>query len=103
MKKEIRYKDYRIGQDVYTVKQTYEPHGGINSNPSVYVEIMEWHLPPRNFWQRITEFWKYNLNCWTWDPMLTEASLEAYCIDKCNLETMRRIKAERGAKEWEAL
>lgn len=103
MKKEIKYRDYRIGKDVYTVKFTYLRNGGINSGPAVYVEIMTWHLPPHNFWQRITEFWKYNLNCGTWDPALTEASLEAYCIDKCNIETVRRIDIERGDKNWESI
>ena len=103
MKKEIKYRDYRICEDVYTVKLTYMHNGGINGGSAVYVEIMTWHLPPRNFWQRISEFWKYNLNTGTWDPMLTEASLDAYIVDKCNFETVRRIKVQRGDKDWESI
>lgn len=103
MKNEVRYKDYRIGRDVYTVKLMYQPQGGFCYNPVVRVEVMKWHLPPRNLWERITEWWKYYLSGGTWDPSLTEASLDAYCIDKCNYETWQRITVERGDKEWEAL
>lgn len=102
MKNEVKYKDYRIGRDVYTVKLIYLPQGGL-FGPEVRVEVMKWHLPPRNLWERITEWWKYYLSGWEWIPSLTEASLDAYCIDKCNYETWRRITAERGDKEWEAL
>lgn len=97
MKKEIRYKDYRIGRDVYTIKLTRLSHG------VVYVQVMKWHLPPRNLWERITEWWKYIICEGVWDPTLMEASLDAYCIDKCNLETVKRIAIKRGDKEWEAL
>lgn len=102
MKNEVKYKDYRIGRDVYTVKLTYLPQGGC-FGPEVRVEVMKWHQPPRNLWERITEWWKYYLSGWEWIPSLTEASLDAYCIDKCNYETWQRITAERGDKEWEAL
>ena len=102
-KHEIRYEDYRIGRDVYTVKLTHLPHGGFFYNPVVRVQVMKWHLRPRNLWERITEWWKYSISDWEWDPTLTESSLDAYCIDKCNLETVKRIAIERGDKEWEAL
>ena len=102
MKNEVKYKDYRIGRDVYTVKLTYFPQGGL-FGPEVNVEVMKWHLPPRNLWERITEWWKYSLSGWVWNPTLTESSLDAYCIDKCNYETAKRIAIERGDKEWEAL
>lgn len=98
--KEIRYENYRIGRDVYTVKLTHLPKGGIDYNPAVRVQVMEWHLPPRNLWERITEWWRYNIDDCLWDPLLTEASLDTYCIDKCNLETVRRIKIARGDTEW---
>jgi hypothetical protein len=100
MRKEIHYEDYRIGHDVYTVKLTRLPKGGINYNPAVRVQVMEWHLPPRNLWERITEWWKYSISEYVWDPLLTEASLNAYCIDKCNAETLKRIAIEKGETEW---
>jgi hypothetical protein len=101
-KREVKYKDYRIGRDVYTVKLTHLPQGGFFYNPVVRVQIMKWHLPPRNLWERVTEWWKYNIDTHVWDPTLTEVSLNAYCIDECNLATANRIAVERGDKEWEA-
>ena len=102
MKKEVRYEDYRIGHDVYTVKLTYLPQGGFFYNPVVRVQVMKWHLPPRNLRERITEWWKYNISDWEWDPTLTEASLDAYCTDKCLLETAKHIAIARCDKEWKA-
>lgn len=102
MRNKVRYKDYRIGDDVYTVKLTLR-RGGFVYNPAVRVQIMEWHQPPRNLWERIIEWWKYIISEYNWDPVLDGASLDNYCIDKCNLETMKRIAIERGSKEWEAL
>ncbi len=100
MKKEVRYEDYRIGRDVYTVKLTHLPNGGISYNPAVRVQVMEWHLPPRNLWERISEWWNYDINDYLWDPLLTEASLDVYCINKCELETIKRINIKRGETEW---
>lgn len=102
MKNEVRYENYRIGRDVYTVKLTHLPQGGFHYNPVVYVQVMKWHLPPRNLWERITEWWKYILREGVWDPTWTELSLDAYCIAQCNLETEKRIAIERSNKEWEA-
>jgi len=100
MKKEVRYETYRIERDVYTVKLTHLPYGGISYNPIVRVQVMEWHLPPRNLWERITEWWKYNISDSEWDPLLTDSSLDAYCISKCCAETVRRMRIKRGDEEW---
>ncbi len=100
MRKEIRYENYRIGYDVYTVKLTHLPNGGFNYNPVVRVQVMEWHLPPRNLWERISEWWKYDINDYLWDPLLTDASLDDYCMNKCKSETAKRIAIKRGKTEW---
>lgn len=100
MKKEVRYEDYRIGRDVYTVKLTHLPKGGFHYTPVVCVQVMEWHLPPRNLWERISEWWKYDIDDYLWDPLLTDASLDAYCISKCSFETDKRIAIKRGETEW---
>lgn len=98
--KNIKYKDYRIGKHVFTVKLTHLPHGGVCSNDSVKVEIMEWHTPPRNFWERITESWKYYLNSWVWDPYVTGASLDYFCISYCDYEASKKADSEKFQKEW---
>lgn len=101
-RREVKYKDYRIGRDVYTVKLTHLPQGGFFYNPVVRVQVMKWHLPPRSLWERITERWKYNIDTHVWDPTLTETSLDTYCIDECILATANRAAVERGDKEWKA-
>lgn len=103
MKNVIKYKDYRIGQDLFTVKLTLLKGGSLSGGDAVNVEVMEWHLPPRNFWERISEFWKYSLGSWTWDPFMTNTSLDAYCVSKCEFETLKRSDAERSKKEWAAI
>lgn len=99
MKKKIRYEDYRIGRDVYTVKLILLPRGGFHYTPVVRVQVMELHSTPRNLWERITERRKYDISDWEWDPTLTEFSLDAYCVDKCNLETEKRIAIEKGNEQ----
>jgi len=96
-KREVRYENYRIGRDVYTVKLTHLPQG------VVYVQVMKWHLPPRTFWERISEWWKYTIEEHVWDPLLTDASLDEYCIAQCEKESDRRIRIQRGFDEWNAL
>ena len=100
MKSKVRYKDFRIGSDAYTVKLRYLPRGGFYYNPVVRVQVMKWHLWPHNLRERITEWWKYDIADYEWDPTLTETSLEDYCIDKCHHETAKRIAIKRCSKEW---
>lgn len=100
MKKEVRYIDYHFGDDIYTVKLTYLPSGGFHYTPAVRVQVMVQHLPPRNFWERISEWWKYDINDYLWDPQLTDISLNDYCINKCNFDRSRRIAIQRCKAEW---
>lgn len=102
-KNEIKYKDIRVGRDVYTVKMEFLPHGGIFNGTAVAVDIMTWHLLPRNFWERLAEFWRFSLSSWTWDPQISEVSLEAFIIDKCTYQTDKRLRQERGVREWEVM
>ena len=103
MKTEIKYRDFRVGREIYTVKMKYLPNGSIFNGAAVVVKVMKWHTPPRNLWEKLTEFWRYELSSWTWDPQLCESSLEAYVIDKCALEADKRLCQDRGAKEWEVM
>lgn len=103
MKSIIKYRDYRIDKNLYTVKLTLLKGGSLSGGDAVEVEVMEWHLPPRNFWQRLSEFWKYSLSCSTWDPYITETSLDAYCVDKCKIEVLKLLDATKGTEEWMAI
>lgn len=102
-KNEIKYKDIRVGRDVYTVKLRLMRCGGIYNGTAVSVDVMTWHLPPRNFWERLAEWWRYSLNTWTWDPQISEASLEAFVTDVCNYETVKKLRHDTGEEEWAAM
>ena len=102
-KKEIKYKDIRVGHYVYTVKMKLLPQGSVFNGTAVEVDVMAWHLPPRNFWERLAEFWRFSLSSWTWDPQISEASLEAFVIDKCAYETNKLLCQDRGVREWEVM
>jgi hypothetical protein len=99
-KREVKYKDYQVWNEIYTVKQTYLPTGGIECNPAVRVEVMEQHPIPRNLWERITEWFKYNISTYVWDPLLTDASLDFYCMGKCVAEATERIAIKKTETEW---
>lgn len=101
--KKIHYKDYRIGKYVFTVKFIFALNGGggIRNGSAIIVHVMNWHQPPRNLWGRISEIWKYSLDCSTWDPMLTNMTLEDYTIYRCNHEAEWQMNVERCNKEWE--
>lgn len=103
MRAEIKYKDYRVGREIYTVKMKYMPNGSIFNGTAVSVQVMKWHTQPRTIWEKLTEFWRYELSSWTWDPQISESSLEAYVIDKCAFEADKRLRQGRGAKEWEVM
>lgn len=100
MKKIIKYKNYRNDKYIFTIKLTYLPKGGIDENPAVKVQVMQHHQPPRTFWERVTEWWKYNINDFMWDTLLNDMSLDDYYISCCNAETARRIAIEKTEKEF---
>lgn len=100
MKKEIKYRDYRIGKEVYTVKLVFQPNGSIFNGPAVDVHVMAWHLPPRNLWERLIEWWRYGISDSTWEPQISAASLDAYIIDKCAYENNKHLCQDRSLREW---
>ena len=99
--KEIKYKDYRIGSNLYTVKLTYLPSGGVfHYNPTVKVDIMEWHTQPITFLDKILEHFKFSIESYEWDPLLTDLSLTDYCIKKCSQITEINDAIEKANNEW---
>jgi hypothetical protein len=99
-KREIRYKDYQVKDDIYTVKLTYLPSGGIEYNPVVRVQVMEQHSVPCNLWERITEWWKYNIKTYVWDPLLIDVPLDSYCCYKCVGAKFKNDLIKKGETEW---
>lgn len=102
--KEIKYKDYRIGSDIFTVKMTYDPDPPYHLCPIVKVNIMKWHMKPTTFFGKLTEGIRFSIETHEYDPMWTRLSLPDYCISKC-LKLVESPKEEKCQTriEWESI
>ena len=96
----IKYKNFRIRTHPYTVKLIYLPKGGISYNPVIKVRIMKPHTKPRNFLEKILEVPKFSINTYTWDPLITDESLDLYCKRKCYIDTKQNEKIYKTIREW---
>ena len=81
--KEIKYKDYRVGSEIFTVKMTYDPDPSWHLCPIVKVDIMKWHTKPTTFFDKLTERLKFSIETYEYDPMWTKLSLSDYIVKKC--------------------
>lgn len=98
--KEVKYREYRIGEELFTVKLTYKPNGGLSYNPIVKVRIMKWHTKPITFLEKLLEIPKFSINCYEWDPLFLDCSLEEYCINKCFNYVDHKNKINKAEIEW---
>ena len=101
--KEIKYKDFRIGNNLYTVKLIYLPKGGISYNPVIKVRIMKIHTKPCNFLEKLLEVPKFSISTSIWDPFVTKESLNLYCRNKCYIDTKQNEKVNRAKNEWDQI
>ena len=102
--KEVKYKDYRIGSEIFTVKMTYDPDPSWHLCPIVKVDIMKWHPKPITFFDKLTEGFKFSIKKYEYDPMWTNLSLSDYCISKCSkiAEGPKEEKCQTRV-EWESI
>lgn len=94
----IIYKDYRIGEYVFTV------HLSRDSDGDVRIEVYDWHLPPHTKRERIKQWWKLkSRDYFYWRPSFTSLNLEEYILER--IETViSRIEEEKYAlEEWERI
>lgn len=98
--KKIKYKDYQIGSNLYTVKLTYLPAGGVlHYNPTVKVDIMELHTKPITFLDKILEHFKFSIETYEWDPLLTDLSLNDYIKKRSKIVGINNA-IKRTNDEW---
>lgn len=101
--KEIKYKDYRIGSEIFTVKMTYDPDPSWHLCPIVKVDIMKWHPKPTTFFDKLTEG-KFSIKKYEYDPMWTNLSLSDYCISKCSkIAASPKVEKCQTRLEWESI
>lgn len=97
---EIKYRECRIGEELFTIKLIYKPTGGLCYNPIVKVRIMKWHTKPVTLLEKLLEVFKFSIDCGEWDPLLIDSSLEEYCKHKCLNYVNRQDTMNRAEIEW---
>ncbi len=92
----VKYKDYRIGNHLFTVRfsRRYDLGG-----PAVDVEVWEQHTPRTGFIHRLIDFFKYN-RYWhgTWLAGDDE-TLEEYAIRLCDF-VVNAMEDEKDAEKF---
>lgn len=95
--KKTKYKEYRIGEHLFLLKLTYLPTGGLSYNSVVKVHVMKHHMIPKTFFQKMFE---QSIECFVWDPLFTEDSLETFCIGKCAKIAHKYDRLNQAEIEW---
>lgn len=89
------YKDYRIGKYIFTVHLLKG-----KNDKDIYIEICDWHLPPRNRKER-RKIKVYDYFFWRYD--LETESIEDFILKEC-LFVIKKIEKEKDFyKQWEKL
>lgn len=95
----IKYKDYRIGKYLFTVRfQRRYDLGG----PAVDVEVFEQHTPRKGFIYRLIDFFKYN-RYWHGTWLAGDEPLENYAIRLCDLVATTMEEVKDAEKFWDDL
>lgn len=98
--KDIKYKDYRIGKYIFTVRFQRRHDLGRHA---IDVEVWEQHTPRTGFIYRLIDFFKYE-HYWrsTW-LVCDDETLEEYTIRLCNF-VVNAMEDEINAKKfWDDL
>lgn len=100
MDKNVKYKDYRIGEHVFTVQFTRRYDLGVGA---VDVVVWEFHTPRSRLLQRLIDFFKYN-SYWhgTWF-VGDEMTLDEYAIHLCDTIVSSWHDEEEAEKFWNEL
>lgn len=94
MKKNIKYKDVRIGKHVFTCRL-------IKQDGYVTIEVQPWHLPPRDLLEAFHQWWK--LETYTsvaWNPDFTEETLEDSIVVACEMVVSDLETVSTFDKQW---
>lgn len=98
--KNVKYKDYRIGKYLFTVRFCLRYDLGV---PCVDVEVWEQHTPRTGFIHRLIDFFKYE-HYWNGCYFIDEdETLDAYAVRCCDhvVSVLESVKAT--AKFWNDL
>ena len=92
----IKYRDYRIGHNIYTVKVKR-----LNET-EFHIFVFDCHPHPRNFFARCKEWWTIPSTDSYWDCHISNLSLEEKIIKMC--ETYHTGQNNSNIDEqWEKL
>jgi hypothetical protein len=97
---DVKYKDYRIGKYLFTVRFQRRYDLGI---PAVDVEVLEHHTPRTGFIHRLIDFFKYN-RYWSGCYFVKNGeTLDEYAIRCCNYVVNLFEEKIAAEKFWEDL
>lgn len=99
MDKNIKYKDYRIGNHLFTVCFRRQYDLGV---PSVGVEVWEQHTPRTGFIHRLIDFFKYE-HYWHGTWIAGDEPLEDYAIRLCDFVVNVMEDKKDAEKFWNDL
>lgn len=94
-KNPIIYKDYRVGERIFTIHLERDYEG------DVAVGIFDWHLPPKNRFEYIKQFFTingYNRIYWR---TFSSLSLEEFIIQELHNVIKKEKEEKQREKEWE--
>ena len=100
MRNNVKYKDMRIGQHVFTIKLRAFYDCDLGSG--VHYDIYEWHIPARTIFGRFLQWWKLEYyDNGNWYPTLDNDTLEQRLICKCDKAVISINKENDFQKQWE--
>lgn len=94
--------DIRIGENIFTVRC-------IRTKDSIFgytfdIEIFAPHKHPTTFWERFTEFWKYqSFNNYTYHEALQNEPLHNWIIERCKDQVERIEEKKNLENQWNNL
>lgn len=97
--KDVKYKDYRIGKYIFTVRFQRRYDLG---EPAVEVEVWEQHTPRTGFIHRLIDFFKYN-RYWHGTWIAGDEPLKDYAIRLCDFVVNAMEEVEDAEKFWDDL
>lgn len=99
--KDVKYKDYRIGKYIFTVR--FQLRYDLLIKPCVDVEVWEQHTPHTGFISHLIDFFKYK-NYWSGYYFADkDEALDDYVIQCCNLVINDLESTKATIKFWDDL
>lgn len=100
MRKDVKYKNLRIGPYLFTIKMTATNDELLGKG--VYYDIYEHHFPARTWFGRFCQWWKLTYyGHGYWNPNCCDDTLEQRLVWKCDSIVKQMDNEKSFQKQWE--